>query len=83
MTRSDPRSKRTSGEGTVAAVASLACRSVSDPWTHLMFDIDLFKQLNLILGGRYDTSDAENTDFASFNASLVCFSNSSFKVAGM
>ena len=32
----------------------------------LMFDIDLFKQLNLVIGGRYDYSEAENTDYASF-----------------
>jgi iron complex outermembrane receptor protein len=34
----------------------------------VMFDIDLFAKWNFLLGGRYDTSDAEATDMPSFNA---------------
>lgn len=33
----------------------------------LMFDVDLFTKTNLLVGGRYDYSKAENTNFASFN----------------
>ncbi|HYC71098.1 MAG TPA: TonB-dependent receptor [Opitutaceae bacterium] len=33
----------------------------------VMFDVDLFSQVNLMLGGRMDGSTAENTDFASFS----------------
>jgi outer membrane receptor protein involved in Fe transport len=34
----------------------------------VMFDIDLFTNWNFIVGGRYDTSDAQATDMPSFNA---------------
>ena len=34
----------------------------------VMFDIDLFTKWNFMVGGRYDTSDAEATDMPSFNA---------------
>lgn len=33
----------------------------------VMFDIDVFENTNLVLGGRYDYSKAKNTDYASFN----------------
>ena len=33
-----------------------------------MFDIDLFPNTNIVIGGRYDTSDARATDMPSFNA---------------
>jgi iron complex outermembrane receptor protein len=32
----------------------------------LLFDVELFSKLNLMVGGRYDGSEAENTDYASF-----------------
>ena len=32
-----------------------------------LFDIDLFKNTNVLIGGRYDTSDATATDMPSFN----------------
>jgi len=35
----------------------------------VLFDVDLFDKTNLLLGGRYDTSDAENIEYAgTFNA---------------
>ncbi len=41
----------------------------------LMFDVEFFSKLNLIVGGRYDGSEAENTDFASFNANTGTSAN--------
>lgn len=42
----------------------------------VLFDVDLFRQWNLLAGGRYDTSRARNTDYAgSFNATTGTSSN--------
>lgn len=41
----------------------------------LMFDIDLFSKVNLMVGGRIDGSEAENTDYASFNANTGTSAN--------
>ena len=34
----------------------------------VMFDVDLFTNTNVLIGGRYDTSDARATDMPAFNA---------------
>jgi outer membrane receptor protein involved in Fe transport len=41
----------------------------------LMFDMDFFRNTNLVLGARWDTSDARNTDYADFNATTGTSAN--------
>lgn len=41
----------------------------------VMLDVDLFSKVNLMIGGRIDGSEAENTDYASFNANTGTSAN--------
>jgi iron complex outermembrane receptor protein len=53
---------------TGAADTSFRSSKFNSTGLGVMFDVDLFAKWNFLLGGRYDTSDAEATDMPSFNA---------------
>ncbi|HEY3518451.1 MAG TPA: TonB-dependent receptor, partial [Gammaproteobacteria bacterium] len=53
---------------TGAADTSFRSSKFNSTGLGVMFDIDLFAKWNFMVGGRYDTSDAEATDKPSFNA---------------